>query len=100
MSTKIFTMTHRKFNAPEDPIYVPLHVGRALTDDFGYPGDDTGESISASNPYYGELTGVCWVWKNIQDADNIGICHYRRFFVNERRELISCISDTLPPLSG
>ncbi len=89
MNTKIFTMTHRKFDAPEDQIYIPLHVGRALTEDLGYLGDDTGESISASNPYYGELTGVYWVWKNIQDADIIGICHYRRFFLNKDRELMN-----------
>ena len=42
MSVTIFTMTHKQFKEPEDPIYVPLHVGRACSEDFGYAGDDTG----------------------------------------------------------
>lgn len=82
MIVKIFTMTHKKFNEPQDPIYIPLHVGHAVSEDLGYLGDDTGASISAWNKYYGELTGVYWVWKNVQDADIIGICHYRRYFLD------------------
>lgn len=89
MLVKIFTMTHKKFNEPENKIYVPLHVGRATAENLGYCGDDTGESISEWNRYYGELTGVYWVWKNIEDADIVGICHYRRFFLNEKRELMT-----------
>lgn len=82
-------MTHKKFQEPEDSIYVPLHVGRAAADDLGYQGDDTGDSISRWNHYYGELTGVYWVWKNEKDADIIGICHYRRFFLNAQRQLLN-----------
>lgn len=89
MKIKIFTMTHKKFQKPEDDIYIPLHVGRAGTEDLGYLGDDTGASISRWNNYYGELTGVYWVWKNEKDADVIGICHYRRFFLNDKRELLN-----------
>lgn len=88
MRIKIFTMTHKKFQEPEDSIYVPLHVGRAGAQDLGYQGDDIGDSISRWNNYFGELTGVYWVWKNEKDADVIGICHYRRFFLNEQRELL------------
>lgn len=89
MKVKIFTMTHKKFTEPNDPIYIPLHVGRASSSDLGYLGDDTGESISKWNHYYGELTGVYWVWKNITDADIIGICHYRRFFLDENKHLMN-----------
>lgn len=89
MQIKIFTMTHKKFPEPEDSIYVPLHVGRATSGDLGYLGDDTGDSISRWNNYYGELTGVYWVWKNEMQADVIGICHYRRFFLNEQRQLLN-----------
>lgn len=89
MKTQIFVMTHKKFNPPKDPIYVPLHVGRALGSDLGYQGDDTGESISALNPYYGELTGLYWLWKNYHDVDLIGVCHYRRFFFNESGKLLT-----------
>lgn len=89
MRVKIFTMTHKKFKEPEDSIYVPLHVGRAGAADLGYLGDNTGDSISRWNNYYGELTGVYWVWKNEKDADIIGICHYRRYFLNEQRQLLN-----------
>lgn len=89
MIVKIYTMTHKKFQEPEDRIYIPLHVGRAKADNLGYLGDDTGESISEWNNYYGELTGVYWAWKNEKSADIVGICHYRRFFVNGQSQLLS-----------
>lgn len=82
MSTKIFVMTHKLFEAPKEKMYVPLQVGHALhgTLDDAYLTDDDGEdNISSLNPYFSELTGMYWVWKNYRDADNVGICHYRRF---------------------
>lgn len=85
---KIFVMAHKKFEEPQNPIYIPLHVGKAQSDGFGYLGDDTGRSISKWNQYFGELTGVYWVWKNVQDADIVGICHYRRYFLNDDRQLL------------
>lgn len=89
MLVRIYTMTHKRFMEPEDrALYTPLHVGRALSQDLGYPGDDTGENISEWNDRYGELTGVYWVWKNDKESDVIGICHYRRFFVNQERRLL------------
>ena len=86
--TKIFTMTHKKFTVPDDSVYVPLQVGKANHEDLGYLGDDTGDSISEWNCYYGELTGVYWLWKNYKGSENIGICHYRRFFIDEYMELL------------
>lgn len=83
MSTIIFTMTHKAFNPPPDPMYVPLHVGRALSGDLGYMGDDTGDSISKWNPCFSELTGMYWVWKNFRTDGNVGMCHYRRFLIHE-----------------
>ncbi len=83
MKTKIFTLTHKKFDTPPDSTYVPLQVGAATHANLGYLTDDTGENISAFNCYYSELTGVYWVWKNIKDADIVGVCHYRRFLLNE-----------------
>ena len=88
MKTKIFVMTHKSFSEPENPIYVPLHVGRTTSDDLGYLGDDTGDSISELNKYYGELTGLYWLWKNYRDVDVIGVCHYRRYFVKEDGKLL------------
>ena len=89
MSVKIFVMTHKKINEPEDKIYIPLQVGKAAGQDLGYLGDDTGDNISDLNKYYGELTGVYWLWKNMEDEDYIGVCHYRRFFINENRQLMN-----------
>lgn len=89
MSVTIFTMTHKKFTEPEDPIYMPLHVGRAGKTDYGYAGDDTGDNISEKNCYYGELTGVYWVWKNIRTTDYVGICHYRRYFCTEEGRIFN-----------
>lgn len=79
MSVTIFTMTHKKFPTPGDLIYVPLQVGRAGAEDLGYIGDDAGVSISEKNCYYGELTGVYWVWKNIKTSvTTAGISARRR----------------------
>ncbi len=89
MSVTIFTMTHKKFPTPGDPVYVPLQVGRAKTADLGYIGDDTGVSISEKNCYYGELTGVYWVWKNFKTSDYVGICHYRRYFCTEEGRILT-----------
>ena len=62
----------------------PLQAGRARTGvTLDMPGDDTGDSISAENVRYGEMTAWYWVWKNWlpahPEADYIGFCHYRRF---------------------
>lgn len=89
MSTTIFTMTHKKFIPPADKMYVPLHVGKEGKEDLGYLGDNTGDHISHKNSYYSELTGVYWVWKNFCESENVGICHYRRFLVNDAGKLFA-----------
>ncbi|MBE5882088.1 MAG: DUF4422 domain-containing protein [Lachnospiraceae bacterium] len=89
MSTIIFTMTHKAFTPPKDPMFVPLQVGRVLSTDLGYIGDDTGDSISKWNPYFSELTGMYWVWKNFRTDGNVGLCHYRRFFIHENGNVIT-----------
>ncbi|MDE7323856.1 MAG: DUF4422 domain-containing protein [Lachnospiraceae bacterium] len=90
MSVKIFVMTHKQFEVPDDPMYIPLHVGhKNAKEDFGYTGDDTGDNISDMNCYYAELSGVYWVWKNVVDADYVGICHYRRFLTSEEGYVFS-----------
>ena len=67
---------------PSDPCYLPLHVGREGKQDLGYIGDNTGDNISSMNPYFCELTGIYWAWKNMH-ADYIGLCHYRRYFAGK-----------------
>lgn len=82
MSIKVIIATHKKYKMPEDPVYVPIHVGREGKDDLGYVGDNTGDHISVKNPNYCELTAVYWAWKNL-NADFIGLVHYRRHFCDQ-----------------
>lgn len=89
MSTTIFAMTHKKFIPPTDKMYVPLHVGREGKEDLSYLSDNTGDNISHKNQYYSELTGMYWVWKNYRGSENVGICHYRRFLVNDAGKLFT-----------
>ena len=46
-----------------------------------------GKNISKLNSYYGELTGIYWIWKNIipemKSNDLIGNCHYRKLWLND-----------------
>lgn len=78
-SAKIIVAAHKKYQMPEDRLYLPLHVGAAGKESLGYARDDEGDSISQLNPYYCELTGLYWAWKNLA-ADYIGLAHYRRHF--------------------
>ena len=52
---------------PDDPMYIPVQVGSALNPPLPYIGDDTGDNISERNPYFCELTGLYWAWKNLDD---------------------------------
>ena len=87
MDIKIYTLTHKKFNVPPDPLYVPLQVGSEEKEDLGYLCDNTGENISALNCYYSELTGLYWIWKNDHETEYVGTCHYRRFLLNEQEKI-------------
>ena len=80
MDTRLYVCTHKEFTPPSSSLYIPLHVGRAISDELGYLGDDTGDNISGKNRSFCELTGIYWIWKNVQ-CDIVGICHYRRYFV-------------------
>lgn len=85
----MYTATHVSFQPPTDSTYVPLHVGHAGKPDLGYLGDDTGENISLLNCYYGELTGLYWMWKNHCSTKYVGMCHYRRYFLNADQKLMT-----------
>lgn len=82
MSVEVYVLTHKRIEERYDSsLYVPLLNGSALIDDdFGYLRDDSGNNISKLNIYYAELTGQYWAWKN-SNADIIGFCQYRRWFV-------------------
>lgn len=75
----ILVATHKKYDMPKYKSYLPIHVGKKDKNDIGFIGDDTGENISLKNPYFCELTGLYWAWKNLK-SDYIGLVHYRRHF--------------------
>jgi len=81
---KIFVACHKPCDVLHNDVYIPIHVGRAISkyqkEMADMIGDDTGENISEKNPYYSEMTAQYWAWKNVHNCEYIGFCHYRRFF--------------------
>ena len=49
-----------------------------------YLKDNEGENISSKNKNFCELTGIYWMWKNI-DANFYGMMHYRRYISLENK---------------
>ncbi|MDD6827274.1 MAG: DUF4422 domain-containing protein [Oscillospiraceae bacterium] len=88
MDIKIIVAAHKPYRMPQDDIYMPVHVGRALNDGWqqtelaAWAGDNTGDNISGKNKNYCELTALYWAWKNLK-ADYLGLAHYRRYFKGE-----------------
>ena len=83
MKIIIYILTYDKKITQEydNEIYKPLVCGAvSLKETHDYLCDNTGENISDLNKYYAEVSGEYWAWKN-SDADIIGFCHYRRWFV-------------------
>ena len=87
MKINIYIATQKKYDFPKNKNYIPLLVGKPFeTLDIGF-NDNVGESISAKNPFYCELTGHYWIWKNDHQSDIVGLCHYRRFlWINDIRQ--------------
>lgn len=76
---KIGVACHKPSELPKNELFLPIHVGAALSDrQLGIQRDDEGDNISSKNPQYCELTAQYWLWKNVK-ADYYGLCHYRRF---------------------
>ena len=79
MEINILIATHKKYKMPKYKSYLPIHVGKEGKEKIGFKGDNTGKNISEKNPYFCELTGLYWAWKNLK-SDYIGLAHYRRHF--------------------
>lgn len=81
---KIYVACHKPGEVYQDSVYTPIHVGRAISkykkEMAGMIGDNTGENISEKNASFCELTAQYWAWKNIDNTEYIGFCHYRRGF--------------------
>ena len=85
-TVKIIVATHKKYEMPQDAMYLPLHVGaEGKTDQNGNPLDlgikkiIQEKTFQTKNAAYCELTGLYWAWKNL-DTDYTGLAHYRRHF--------------------
>lgn len=78
--TKIIVCYHKEADIFENDCLLPVHVGTELHPEVlqNMQGDNTGLNISNKNNTYNELTGLYWMWKNI-NAENYGLFHYRRF---------------------
>ena len=85
LNIKIIIATHKKYRMPKDDVYLPLHVGAEGKESIGYQGDNIGNNISKLNPYFCELTGLYWMWKNLK-ADYLGLVHYRRHFCFRKKK--------------
>lgn len=91
----VYVIAHKKFHMPDEGLdrlgktdyLVPLLVGAKGKEDLGYERDDEGDNISEKNPNYCELTGIYQIWKN-RKTDIVGICHYRRFFCDDKANLL------------
>ena len=77
MKIKIFALTHKKFEVPQDKMYQPLQVGREEKRIL-VTSVTTRETHSAENCYYSELTGLYWIWKNVHTYKYVGTCHYKK----------------------
>ncbi len=77
----LFSVYYNSFPVPQIPFIHPIHAGRALYQDFGIEGDNTGDNISELNQNFVELTAAYYIWKNYK-KETIpfwGLCHYRRY---------------------
>ena len=89
----VYVAAHKKVQRYINDCYQLIHVGAANSDqDFGYIRDDKEENISTKNPYWCELTGLYWVWKNVSEETHIGVCHYRRYPSKRKYTLNPCAS--------
>lgn len=80
---KVIIATHKKYQMPSDKMYLPIHVGAEGKESIGYKTDNIGDNISLKNPYFCELTGLYWAWKNL-NVKYIGLSHYRRHFTSKK----------------
>ena len=77
VKASVMIAMHKYYRVPDDPLYVPVHVGAegkadlCGADGCRIPGcrrDDEGENISALNPSFCELTGLYWGWKTTHNT--------------------------------
>ena len=86
-SVEIVIAAHKEYDFPKGDEYIPLQVvAKIAKKDLRIARDDTGDNISEKNPYFCELTGLYWLYKNSK-ADYKGLVHYRRYFTTARGKI-------------
>ncbi len=78
---QVYVVTHKFFDWKKIKGYTPIAVGKELTTNknCSWLKDNTLENISDKNQNYCELTAQYWIWKNDNQSDIKGLCHYRRY---------------------
>ena len=68
---------------------IPLILGSNFASK-KYLNEGVGDNLKSYNKFFGELTGMYWVYKNelqkYKNEDWIGFCQYRRFFLDNTYE--------------
>lgn len=83
----IYVVKHKPYKLPSLPKnYKTICVG-------GYSQSNAinclqGENIQYLNGKINQLTAFYWLWKNSKDPI-IGVNHYRRFFVNDQKQILT-----------
>ena len=80
----LYVITHKYLeNFIDSKDYKYLFVGgyKEAEKNANYLYDDEGDNISNKNANYCELTGLYWMWKNVND-EFLGLAHYRRYFTH------------------
>lgn len=77
---KLFVVTHKENPLLSNELLIPIQVGKNNDITETILRDNTLDNIADKNSNYCELTATYWIWKNIKDAEYVGICHYRRYF--------------------
>lgn len=84
---------HKPYKMPQYDIYTPIQVGasgRPTID--GFLRDDVGDNISDLNANFSELTGLYYIWKNV-NSEYKGLVHYRRYLGNKNYKLIKPVEE-------
>ena len=88
---QLYCYTHKipEYGLVDDEIHTPVHVGKELHKNVVVCDvcDNTGDNISHLNDSMRELTGMYWVWKNVNDVKYVGSEHYRRRFDLSHKEI-------------
>ena len=81
------SVVYRKILDKFPQYLIPLGMGKGKFPKH-WLNENDGDNIAHLNRFYGEHSGIYWVWKNqikgLKKDDWVGFCHYRKFWLNEK----------------